>query len=214
MEKIKYPNGLEAALKAVDRNPTWLAKRLDTSRQNVARWAQGERHLSVEWAKKIAPHLKTTPDRLLLVSVGENVRPPEMPAIGGLVRRTGDLNFPIYSAAQGDDRFDIFSADVMEWIRTPERVAGVPDAYGILIKGQSMIPRFEPGEIALVHPRRPLENNAEVVLYHREGNAKAMIKRLVNADDVHYRLQQYNPPDIFTVEKTDWPMCHLVVGRL
>ena len=213
MKKVKYPNGLDAAIKAVDRNPTWLARQLDTSRQNVARWAQGERHLSVEWAKKIAPHLKTTPDRLLLVAVGENMSPAEMPVIGGLVRRTGDLDFPIYSAAQGDG-FDVISPEVMEWIRTPEKVAGVPDAYGILIKGQSMIPRFEPGEIALVHRRRPLENHAEVVLYHREGKGRAMIKRLVNADDALYRLEQFNPPEIFTVEKADWPTCHLVVGRL
>jgi len=215
VKKYKYPNGLAAVLESVDRNPTWLARQLDTSRQNVARWAQGERKLTVEWAKKIAPILNTTPDRLLLVAVGENLPLPKVlvPVASGLIHRTGDLNFPIYSAAQGGDGFDVVSADVMEWIRTPGKVAGVPGAYGILIRGTSMIPRFEPGEIALVHPRRPPENNAEVVLYHGEGNTRALIRRLVTVDDIQYRLEQFNPPKIFSVERIAWPTCHLVVGR-
>ncbi len=45
-----------------------MANRLDTNKQNIIRWSAGDRKLTVEWAKKLAPLLDTRPDVLLLVS--------------------------------------------------------------------------------------------------------------------------------------------------
>lgn len=50
------------------KGPTELADRLDTNKQNITRWSNGDRKLTVEWAKKLAPLLGTTADVLLLVS--------------------------------------------------------------------------------------------------------------------------------------------------
>jgi len=52
----------------VGKGPTELAEALDTNKQNITRWSNGDRKLTVEWAKKLAPLLNTTADVLLLVA--------------------------------------------------------------------------------------------------------------------------------------------------
>lgn len=68
MKKIKYPNGLRVAMEKAGKGPSELADRLNTNKQNITRWSNGDRKLTVEWAKKLAPLLGTTADVLLLVS--------------------------------------------------------------------------------------------------------------------------------------------------
>ena len=67
----------------------------------------------------------------------------------------GARDFPIYAAAQGGNGHLIVHSDVMEYVKRPVVLEGVPDAYGILVTGTSMIPAYRPNDMALVHPRRP-----------------------------------------------------------
>jgi SOS-response transcriptional repressor LexA len=80
MKKPKYPNGLREAMERASKGPTELAERLDTNKQNITRWSNGDRKLTVDWAKKLAPLLDTTADVLLLVS--EAGSSPERPSKG------------------------------------------------------------------------------------------------------------------------------------
>lgn len=127
----------------------------------------------------------------------------------------GARDFPIYAAAQGGEGFMIVHTDVMEYVKRPVILEGVPNSYGVLVVGESMIPAYRPGDMALVHPRRPPERDTDVILYdhdHRTGDAKSMIKRLVGYNDRSYKLEQYNPAKTFSEHKADWPICHQVVG--
>lgn len=128
----------------------------------------------------------------------------------------GARDFPIYAAAQGGNGHMIVHTDVMEYVKRPVILEGVPDAYGILVTGTSMIPAFRQGDMALVHPRRPPERETDVILFdhdHRTGDAKAMIKRLLGFNDRSWKLEQYNPAETFTEHRADWPICHQVVGK-
>jgi len=68
MRKLKYPNGLRDAMERAGKGPSELADALETNRQNITRWSKGDRKLTVEVAKQLAPLLGTTADVLLLVS--------------------------------------------------------------------------------------------------------------------------------------------------
>ena len=132
---------------------------------------------------------------------------------GGLL--AGARDFPIYAAAQGGNGHMIVHTDVMEYVKRPVILEGVPDSYGILIVGDSMVPAYRQGDMALIHPRRPPERDTDVVLYdqdHRTGEAKSMIKRLVGFNDRSWKLEQYNPAKTFSEHRADWPICHQVVG--
>jgi phage repressor protein C with HTH and peptisase S24 domain len=127
----------------------------------------------------------------------------------------GARDFPVYAAAEGGPGFMIVDTQVMEWVKRPVILEGVPDSYGVLIKGESMVPAYRPNDIALVHPRRPIERDSDVILYdhdHRTGDAKSMIKHLLSFNDRSYKLEQYNPAKTFSEHKADWPICHQVVG--
>ncbi|UGA46640.1 helix-turn-helix transcriptional regulator [Bradyrhizobium quebecense] len=127
----------------------------------------------------------------------------------------GVRDFPIYAAAHGGEGFMIVHTDVMEWVKRPVILEGVPDSYGVLVVGESMVPAYRPGDMALVHPRRPPERDTDVILYDhdpRTGDAKSMIKRLVGFNDRSLKLEQYNPAKTFSEHRADWPICHQVVG--
>lgn len=64
--KGKYPNGLADALA---RRPAVsqadLARAAGTSPQQISRLVKGEREMTALWAEKLAPPLKTSPERLV-----------------------------------------------------------------------------------------------------------------------------------------------------
>lgn len=127
----------------------------------------------------------------------------------------GARDFPIYAATEGGPGFMIVHTDVMEYVKRPVILEGVPDSYGVLVRGESMIPAYRPGDMALVHPRRPMERDTDVILYdhdHRTGDAKSMIKHLVGFNDRSFKLEQFNPAKAFSEHRADWPICHQVVG--
>jgi SOS-response transcriptional repressor LexA len=128
----------------------------------------------------------------------------------------GARDFPIFASTQGGDGAMIVHTDVMEYVKRPVILEGVPDAYGVMVVGGSMIPAYREGDMALVHPRRPPERETDSVFYDhdpRTGDAKSIIKRLVSFNDRSWKLEQYNPAKIFTEHRADWPICHQVVGK-
>lgn len=72
--RMKYPNGLRAAMEMASKGPTELAEALDTNRQNITRWSAGQRKLTVEWAKKLAPLLSTSAEALMFPAGGRQQR--------------------------------------------------------------------------------------------------------------------------------------------
>jgi SOS-response transcriptional repressor LexA len=68
--KGKYPNGLQRAMDAWGIGPTALAAAVGTSKQNIARWADQERKLPLEWAAKIASYFDLDVAAVLLPQFG------------------------------------------------------------------------------------------------------------------------------------------------
>lgn len=64
--KGKFPNGLDAAMRAKKIGPTELAREIGTSKQNVSRWQSGSRELTKKWALQMTGVLEATVDELML----------------------------------------------------------------------------------------------------------------------------------------------------
>ncbi|OCP17787.1 MULTISPECIES: S24 family peptidase [unclassified Ensifer] len=127
----------------------------------------------------------------------------------------GHRDLPIFVAAQGGDGHVIVTFDAVEYVKRPSVLEGVKGAYGIYLTGTSMIPAYEPGDMALVHPHLPPARDKDVVLYHvpPANDAEAIIKRLVSFNDREWTLKQYNPYLEFTESRVEWSFCHRVVGK-
>lgn len=142
---------------------------------------------------------------------------PLTPIIPGdeLVGSAKDL--PIYAAAMGGEGHMIVTFEAIDWVKRPAVLQNVKGGYGILCRGESMIPAYWPGDTALVNPHLQPTRDTDAVFFHtppkERGDEEAIIKRLVGINDREWTLEQYRPALTFTESRIDWPVCHRVVGK-
>lgn len=93
---------------------------------------------------------------------------------------------------------------VIRYITRPRALADAPDAYAIYVEGESMFPRFAPGEMAVVDPRIPPKIGDDVIVQLSENGhdeiSAILVKRLVRRSASFVELQQFNPAAIFRVD--------------
>jgi phage repressor protein C with HTH and peptisase S24 domain len=77
-----------------------------------------------------------------------------------------------------------------------ELASSDPRAFICPVIGDSMFPRFMPGEYVLVQPSRPPEIEDTVLVRLESGDT--MLKRLLSRRDNHVRLGAWNDPTIVT----------------
>jgi phage repressor protein C with HTH and peptisase S24 domain len=75
-----------------------------------------------------------------------------------------------------------------------------PHAFIVRVVGTSMIPKYTPGDYALVEPGTDPDIEDDVLV--RLANGQTMIKRLL-ARRGHVRLGSYNDPEVLTYEKEE-----------
>jgi SOS-response transcriptional repressor LexA len=103
------------------------------------------------------------------------------------------------------DLIELDLGEVIDHLERPAAIAADRDAYALTILGDSMAPRFEPGERILVSPRAPVGIGDDVVvqLRGREGDDErvklVLVKRLVRRSAGFVELRQFNPPATFRV---------------
>ncbi|MGX7926487.1 S24 family peptidase [Tsuneonella sp. HG094] len=102
------------------------------------------------------------------------------------------------------------------FIRRPAALAGANDLYAIEFHGDSMVRRFEPGDIGLVDPRRPVRAGDYVLVQLREAPGtntvgSVLAKRLVRQNAHEYVLEQFNPELTFIIPKEDVVRIHPIL---
>jgi len=129
-----------------------------------------------------------------------------------LVRRAAD--FPVYAAAEGGPGEIIVGSDPVDWQPRPQRLANVRDAYGLYIIGESMVPEYRPGDVALINPALP-QIGGEVYIFYadRAGEARATIKHLRRATTDKWLVSQHNKPRDFELSRKEWQWAHRVIGK-
>ena len=128
----------------------------------------------------------------------------------------GVRDFPVYGAAQGGPSGAMaMSSDPIQRISRPDPLLTVGSGYGVFVVGESMIPAYEQGDIALVHPKLPARRGADVILMRREpdGTPHVLIKHLIGWTDTDWRVRQYNPPLEYDLPKSEWTEVETIVGR-
>lgn len=172
---------------------------------------------------KLASALQTT-EAWLLRGDGDNaaVEPQRTKGftptiIPGNQLVSNDKKLPVYAAARGGEGHHIITFDPVDYLKMPAVLQDVKGGYGLLLTGDSMVPAYWPGDMALVNPNLPAARDTDVVLYHTpqfdQGEVEAIIKRLVGVNDRDWTLEQYRPEKTFKESRADWPVCHRVVGK-
>lgn len=185
-----------------------LADLAGTTAPQIHRLENGQRKLTREWAERLAPHLKTTPEELLFPKQSSGA-PRELPVSNvdfskaepapPLHRFGGPRDVPVLGTAVGggnDDGDFRFNGETIDYAPRPPGIASRKDVYVLYVENDSMSPRFEPGERLYVDPHRaPRAMDYVVVELHGEGGepGKGFIKRLVRKTPTKLVVSQFNP---------------------
>jgi phage repressor protein C with HTH and peptisase S24 domain len=125
----------------------------------------------------------------------------------------GRKDLPIRGTATGGTKGGFLMVnDVVDYAYRPAALADAKNAYGILIRGSSMEPRWMPGEAAYVSPDKPYKAGDFVLVQLEpvEGEIEGLIKQLVKIDDNHVTLRQFNPEKTFRIARSDVKEIHRI----
>lgn len=187
-----YENWLK---KLVDQAPYGtkgrLAKAMGIDNNKLYRILVGDRKLQIEELEKAArffavpiPTSTPTPNALL----GDRVRE----AIGYV---------PLYgSAVGGIDGDFVMNGIELDRIACPPGLSSTAGAYAVMVTGDSMAPRFFPGETLFIDPTKVVKAGDFVVAQisskeNRSEPPQAFVKQFVRRNSKHLVLKQFNPPE-------------------
>ena len=123
---------------------------------------------------------------------------------------------PVHGTAEGGPGTMLVTSNEVDRIARPHNLFGVRDAYAIIIEGESMVREFRPGEMAHVNPQAGPRRDEPAIFYKLNGvtgEESASIKTLLNWTDDHWLVEQLNPYRKFKLKRSEWPICHRVVGK-
>jgi SOS-response transcriptional repressor LexA len=132
------------------------------------------------------------------IYLSEGADPPEPNAtIGGTVREPRNRIQILGMAAGGDDGRFLLNGETAGYADMPASLEAVRTAYAVYVHGESMLPRYEPGEVVFVNPNRPVRPGDYVVAQIQDGpNAEisAYVKKFISKSSKELVLEQLNPP--------------------
>ncbi|MEM9085334.1 MAG: S24 family peptidase [Pseudomonadota bacterium] len=102
------------------------------------------------------------------------------------------------------DRSSFDPMHTVRYISRPPALRGARDLYAIYFQGESMQPRFEPGEVGIVDPTRPAKPGDYVIVQLNDAASETdvssvLAKRLVRKTAKAVTLEQFNPAMAFDV---------------
>lgn len=130
----------------------------------------------------------------------------------------GPKDLKVFAAAEGGPGEMVVGADPIDVVVRPWYLEHVPDGFAVLITGESMLPSFRPGDLAIVNPRLPPQRYEDMIFVAGEavGEFRATIKHLLRWTATRWEVEQFNPPQgeprEFSLLRSEWPKAIRVVG--
>ncbi|MDB5363480.1 MAG: transcriptional regulator [Rhodospirillales bacterium] len=196
-----------------------LANRVGTTAPQINKLEKGERRLTLDWMTRLAEALGIEPKDLLpLPSRAPPTASQDRPLLGGEAapgppvpaRDPRDL-IPVRSAARGGDEQEMFLEDgPIDYIARPHSLLHVRDAYSIYMIGDSMTPRFRPGQLLHINPYKPPQAGTGVVVTKTDN--VVLIKEFVRRSATMLYLKQYYPAAELKYPLNEIRDIHIVVG--
>lgn len=182
------------------------------ARAAVEQMPEGARDRAIKTAAKYMEEDGGTIHRLDM-AIGTELRKaglrpiPRRPAIG--------RDLPVFAAVEGGTGVMVIPTEPVDFLDRPWFFQHVPEAYAVLVVGDSMEPVFEPGDMALVNPRLPPIRGKEALFIATKdgGDWRASLKRFVRATDTAYVVNQFNPAKQLELDRTEWQQAFRVVGK-
>lgn len=181
-----------------------LAEKIGISTRTLQRWEKGEQVPDSNYLMRIAKATGVRPE-WLLTGEGEIYSPPaERSKIISLqketiLRKVPIVDIPLLSSVPAGKTTAIFHPEYVERYVTVDNIND-PNAFALIVKGASMSPKIEDGDIVVVSPRREVRNGDICVV---RVNDEDVLKK-VKIDNTHIHLIPLNPEfEPVSVKKKD-----------
>lgn len=196
-----------------------LARVAGVSDTAAGNWLKGDHGMAAPTARALGAYLQVDP---LWLETGQGSPIPQTPLSGvaSNVEQAPEIirpaqSIPVIGRVQaGDDgllHIDDFNAEhpdgYLIWY------ASCPDAYALRVRGESMSPRYLPGEFVGVDPCGEVLPSDEVIVLLRDG--RRMLKRLLWVRDDQACFESVNKdfPNI-VLDCAEIDRMHLVLGHI
>lgn len=143
-------------------------------------------------------------------------RPRDVPIVG--TAQCAFIEFDGDTARVSVEAMTMDMDNVVDHARRPALLDRRRDVYAVYFRGESMEPRFEDGELAMVDPKQPPKPRDYVIVQLRRPDGDegeriytAMAKRLVRSSATFVELQQFNPAATFRVSWDEIAHMHRVM---
>lgn len=211
----KLSEALSAKAEELKITQTELAERLGMAQQSISALFTGQVNNPRKW-RELARELQIPEDemqRLILESGG--LYRPAAPAIAHpdatilpdrLPVPKLDRMLPVLGEAVGGvDGEYVFNGHILDYVGCPPSLVNVPNAYSVFVDGESMSPRYRPGETVYVHPGKPPRRGDDVIVQIKprdEGMPpRGYIKEFVGWTANKLVLRQHNPAESVEFER-------------
>ena len=188
-----HSNWLKEGLKRSGKTQRGLAKALGIDPSNVSRLVAGKRRLMIDEIDTVIDYFASGPDAIDLRAAGMAEEGPFCwPDFG---RRERDLEVRGVALGGNDGTF-IYNGEIVDYVPRATGLAESPNAFALYVIGDSMSPRFEPGDMIFIDPGRTVRAGDDVVVEIADRNGEpegCYIKRLIRRTSRRIVLKQFNP---------------------
>jgi phage repressor protein C with HTH and peptisase S24 domain len=118
---------------------------------------------------------------------------------------TGPMDVELLGVSYGGDDGDFsFNGEVQGFVRRPPGIASLTKVFALHVLSDSMVPRYDPGEVIYCGGREPVPGDHVVIeMFPGEDgqSGKAFIKKLVQRTGKEIVVEQYNPKKQFSYDR-------------
>jgi len=195
---------LRTARENKDLDQSTLSSRVGVAVRTLQRWEKGQQVPDSNYLLRVARSIGVRPEWLL---TGEGEMYPSPPAPPGKVipfkrealQNVVLVDVPVLSSVPAGKAAVLFHPEYVERYITVDNIKD-RDAFALVVKGKSMSPRIEDGDIVVVSPQQEARSGDICVV---RVNDEDVLKK-VKIDDQYVHLIPLNPDfDPVTVRKRD-----------
>lgn len=187
-----------------------IAEHLGTDVAAVGNWESGRNMPSTSNLLKVATFLGIDSSALGRGEVQFLDTDAEAPSdaefvSGPVPPPTGPADIELRGIAVGGDDGDFtLNGEVAGYVRRPPGIAHLRNVFALHILSDSMVPRYDPGELIYVGGREPVPGDHVVIEMFPAEDAKAgkaYVKKLLRRTASEIEVEQYNPAKIYTFDR-------------
>lgn len=139
------------------------------------------------------------------------------------------LDIPVYGFAAGasgeesDDQF-YMNGQIANYVRRPPGIVNLRGVFGVYVRGESMAPKYEPGELVFAtSAQQPAIGDYVVIELHALNSdsefndeahvsARGIIKRLAKRSGSKMHFEQFNPAKELVFDRSEIKALHRVLS--